>query len=167
MRARHTLSVLIAVVITSVAVPSASAFPRGAEVQLTTTSPDLQSASLVVNAFGENNRMALATVTPSGGSPDLVIGDVAAGIADPIPSSCARVDPTIIRCPQLMINDIKIDLGPGNDTVSDRGIYAAAAHDISRIYVSLGKGRDVAVGGPFPNVLLGGPGRDMLMGGAS
>src|SRR4051794_15892547 len=167
MRARRTLLVLLAAAITAIAVPSASAFPRGAEVQLTTTRPDLQSASLVVTAFGDNNRMALATVTPSGGSPDLVIGDVAVGIADPIPSVCARVDMTTIRCPQLMINDIRIDLGPGNDTLSDRAIYAAEGHDISQINVNLGKGNDVAVGGPFPNVLLGGPGRDALMGGAS
>jgi hypothetical protein len=156
---------LIAVVISMVAVSSASAIPRGAEVQLNTR-PDLRSTSLVVNAFAENNRMALATVTPSGGSPDLVIGDIAVGIADPIPSVCARVDATTIRCPQLMINDIRIDLGPGNDTVSARDIHAAEGHDISQIYVNLGKGNDVAVGGPFPNVLLGGPGRDMLMGGA-
>ena len=113
------------------------------------------------------NKLALVTVTPSGGSPDLVIGDVAAGIADPIPTVCARVDPTIIRCPQSMVGHITIDLGPGNDTLTAKGIQSTRAFDIHREYLRLflGQGNDVAEGSPGPNAIFAGPGRDLIMGG--
>jgi Ca2+-binding RTX toxin-like protein len=121
----------------------------------------------VTDAFHENNRMAFATVTPTGGSPDLVVGDLAAGIADPIPTICVRVDPTIIRCPLLMIDGVNIDLGPGNDTLSGKSLTDAPGYDISQLpfRAILGAGRDVALGGPGPNVIFGGAGRDLIMGG--
>jgi Ca2+-binding RTX toxin-like protein len=124
------------------------------------------SGSLQITGDAEVNHVALVTVTPSGGSPDFVIGDVAAGISDPLPSACPRVDPTIVRCPLSMIHSVNVGVGAGNDTVSVKGLYAAAAYDIQQIYIKLAKGNDVAVGGPAsPNTILGGAGRDMIMGG--
>jgi Ca2+-binding RTX toxin-like protein len=111
------------------------------------------------------NEVALVDVTPNGGQTDLVIGDVAAGIADPLPSICPRVDPTIIRCPLSMIHGINIDLGRGNDTLSAKGLSPEVRIALRYINANLGQGRDVAVGGPTRNTLIGGPGRDLLMGG--
>src|SRR3954470_9139320 len=45
------------------------------------------------------NDVGFDWVTSPIGAPDLVIGDTTAGIPDPIPTECARVDPTIVRCP--------------------------------------------------------------------
>src|SRR5919201_3294019 len=65
---------------------------------------------------GADDQIAITTVTPTGGLPDLVIGDVTAGIADPIPGFCQRMDPTIIRCPLNQVMSVTGFLGGGNDT---------------------------------------------------
>jgi len=143
--------------------------PASAQADIVATYDPAGNGRLILKADYRDyvNQMALATVAPSGGSTDLVVGDVAAGIADPLPSICPRVDPTIIRCPLSMIHMINIDLGPGSDTLSAEGVDQAAAYDITQLYIKahLGKGRDVAVGGPGTNVIFGGAGNDMIMGG--
>jgi Ca2+-binding RTX toxin-like protein len=115
----------------------------------------------------EANQLAIVTVVPSGGAPDLVFGDRSAGISGPLPPFCFIVDPTIFRCPASMIGGLEVNLGPGNDTLSAKEIDAALNREIALRYINanLAKGRDVAVGGPVRNVIIGGPGRDMLMGG--
>jgi Ca2+-binding RTX toxin-like protein len=164
---RTTLLFLATGLLTLVAAaPANASLGTGASVT-TTQRPDLRSTLQITDPFREDNRMAFATVTPEGGSPDLVVGDLGAGIADPIPTICVRVDPTIIRCPLLMIDGANIGLGPGNDTFSGKSLTDASGYDISqfRIQLILGTGRDVALGGPGPNVIFGGAGRDMIMGG--
>jgi Ca2+-binding RTX toxin-like protein len=112
------------------------------------------------------NKLALVTVTPSGGESDLVIGDVTAGIADPIPPVCFRIDPTIIRCPQSLFGEIHINLGRGNDTLTAKGLEGLAAFTMQQyLTAQLGPGNDIAQGAPAANTIFGGPGRDMIMGG--
>src|SRR5262249_40612163 len=124
-------------------------------------------ASGVLTITGDNDvdRMALVTVTPPGGSPDLVVGDVTAGIAS-ISPNCFMVDPTIFRCPQSMVDRIVINLGAGNDSLSAQGI-SGLVDRLNQAYLRayMGRGNDVALGAPAPNVIFGGSGRDLLMGG--
>jgi Ca2+-binding RTX toxin-like protein len=158
----RTLAGLSAVVIAVLAVVPASANAAGGLVV------SLSGGQLRITGDNEVNDVALVTVTPPGSSsPDLVVGDVSAGIADPIPPFCPRVDPTIIRCPHSMIHGIDVNLGPGNDTLSAKGISEVEAYDITQIYIQafLGKGRDVAQGSPARNAISGGAGNDMIMGG--
>ena len=114
----------------------------------------------------EADQMAIVTVSPSGGSPDLVVGDLTAGIAS-IPPNCFAIDPTAFRCPQSMVGQININLGGGNDTLTAKGIRGSLAEDLHRIYMRayMGGGNDVAEGSPGRNVIVGGPGHDMIMGG--
>jgi Ca2+-binding RTX toxin-like protein len=142
--------------------------PASAQAGLHVTYDAAHNGDLVLRADYSDyvNKLALATVTPSGGSTDLVVGDVAAGIADPLPSFCPRVDPTIIRCPLSMIHEVNIDLGRGNDTLSASSFEkAVAAYWRVAWKANLGPGNDVAVGAPGPNVIFGGPGRDLIEGG--
>src|SRR5204862_4696031 len=88
---RTALLFLATGLVTLVAAAPANA-SLGSGVSITTTQrPDLRSTLQITDPFREDNRMAFATVTPEGGSPDLVVGDLAAGIADPIPTICGRV----------------------------------------------------------------------------
>ena len=153
-----------ATVIALLALAPASA-QAGVEANAATVTGETGLFSLLLNDdFPHRNRMALVTFTPDGGSTDLVIGDVAAGIDDPIPSICFRVDPNIIRCPLSTIHDVNIDLGAGNDTLSTSGFDAAVAQ-YWELAARLGPGNDTALGGPFPNLIYGGPGRDLIQGG--
>ena len=111
------------------------------------------------------NHVGVTTTTPTGGSPDLVIGDLADGIDDPVPFPCQRVDAMIVRCPLNMITGFTADLGGGNDTF---GIGVTQDIDTAalQIYTAyLGAGNDVAKGGPVINQFYGGSGRDELKGG--
>jgi Ca2+-binding RTX toxin-like protein len=141
--------------------------PASASAGIHATFDPAGNGTLIIQADHSDyvNDVALVDVTPSGGQTDLVIGDVAAGIADPLPLICPRVDPTIIRCPLSMIHGINIDLGRGNDTMSAKGLSPAVRIALRYINANLGSGRDVAVGGPTRNTLAGGPGRDVLTGG--
>jgi hypothetical protein len=159
--ARTKLAGLLAIVAAGLVMAPAPASAAGG------VSVSLSGGQLQITGDAAVDHVAIVTVTPEGSnSPDLVLGDVTAGVADPIPSSCFRVDPTIIRCPQSSIGGITIDLGPGNDTLSAKGLEGLAAFTFKRFLTArLGAGNDVAVGAPAPNLLSGGPGRDMLMGG--
>jgi Ca2+-binding RTX toxin-like protein len=160
--ARTRLLGLTAAVVAALAIAPASASASGG---LNVT---LSGGQLQITGDSEVNQVALVTVTPPGSSsPDLVVGDVAAGIVDPIPFFCFRVDPTIIRCPHTMIYGITVDLGPGNDTVSAKGISEAEAYDTALIYIQmkLGAGKDIAQGAPGRNSISGGPGNDTIVGG--
>ena len=121
------------------------------------------------------------------GYPDIVIGDTTAGIVDPIPPDCARVDPTIIRCPALNYVGVLGDLGPGDDSLSvardfgypsPRNFMAgpAAANPAGFVRMQFGPGadsasdlsgaRDVWNGGTGRDRFNSGPGNDKVNGGA-
>jgi Ca2+-binding RTX toxin-like protein len=156
---RRALARLITITVAVLAVAPASANAAGGLVATIGADGTLQ-----ITGDSQVDHVALVTVTPPGSStPDLVTGDVTAGIAS-IPPSCFMVDPTIFRCLQSSITGININLGGGNDTLSAKEIQEINLR-VARFNAELGKGNDVAVGGPFPNVILGGPGRDMIMGG--
>jgi Ca2+-binding RTX toxin-like protein len=120
------------------------------------------------------NRVGVTWVTSPSGSTDLVIGDTAAGIPDPIPSQCARVDPDTVRCLADIFTKLDAELGPGPDSLSVLPIANLNTGFIS-IKLSLGPGRDRAVdngqtrdvwdGGRGRDVLSSGPGNDRVSGG--
>jgi Ca2+-binding RTX toxin-like protein len=142
--------------------------PASAHAGIKVTFDPAGNGDLVIQADYSDyvNKLALVTENPSGTSPDLVIGDVTAGIANPIPSICFRVDLTIIRCQQSMVGQININLGRGNDTLNAKGIEQLAAFTMQQYLTAhLGPGKDVAEGAPAANVIFGGPGRDLIMGG--
>jgi hypothetical protein len=143
--------------------------PQGASAITVTVQPAFGGTFEVDldDPLGVRNTVAITTVMPSPGSPDLVIGDVSAGIPDPIPSICQRVDPTIVRCPIGMITRVSSDLGPGRDSwgVGITQSIDASAIDLFQAY--LGAGNDRATGGVVPNEIHGGPGRDEITGGPS
>jgi len=155
-----------AAVVASLAILPAGAHAAGS---LHVTFDPAGNGQLVIRADYSDyvNKLALVTENPGGGSPDLVIGDVSAGITDPIPPICFRIDTTIIRCPQSMIHRLNINLGPGNDTLAARfdQIAGLTIGQQASFFAQLGPGRDVAQGGPIPNTIYGGPGRDMIVGG--
>jgi hypothetical protein len=152
----------------AVVVASLAMLPASAQAGLKVSFDPRGNGQLVIQADYSDyvNKLALVTVDPGGGSLDLVIGDVTAGIADPIPTVCFRVDPTIIRCPQSAITGLNINLGPGNDTMNASGLEQLAAFTMRQFLTAqLGPGNDVAKGAPAANTIYGGPGRDMIMGG--
>jgi Ca2+-binding RTX toxin-like protein len=115
--------------------------------------------------IGTVDQVALTTVTPSGGMPDLVIGDITAGISDPIPSPCQRVSQIGIRCPLGMIMRVSGNLGSGNDTWGF-GVTQDLDNAAIQLYKAyMGPGDDVYEGGPAANEVHGGPGRDEIQGG--
>jgi Ca2+-binding RTX toxin-like protein len=122
------------------------------------------------------NHVAVNWVTSPSGAPDLVIGDTTAGISDPIPSPCARVDAMIARCPASAFDALNMDLGPGKDLV----VVVKPAIDVNgfvRMDLDLGPGddratdlsaaRDVWAGGSGRDRLDSGPGNDLVRGGAA
>lgn len=120
------------------------------------------------------NQVGITWVSSPNGKPDLVIGDLAAGIADPIPSRCARVDPSTVRCPADLFTALDAELGPGPDSI---GVVPAVGTDgFINMRLQLGAGRDRATdagqtrdvwnGGPGRDVLDSGPGNDKVKGGA-
>jgi hypothetical protein len=110
------------------------------------------------------NQVGITWVTSPSGVPDLVIGDTAAGIPDPIPSPCARVDSMVVRCPADLFTSLDADLGPGPDSISV--VPAAGVDGFISMKLQLGPGKDRASDqGQTRDVWNGGPGRDQLSSG--
>src|SRR3954451_14109625 len=119
------------------------------------------------------NDVGITWVTSPGGAPDLVIGDTRAGIPDPIPSSCVRVDPAVVRCPADIFTRLDVDLGPGSDSINV--VPAVGVDGFVTMTLRLGAGndragdagqtRDVWNGGGGRDQLASGPGNDLLRGG--
>ena len=126
---------------------------------------------------GVDNDVAITTVTVVTGHPDAVVGDLKAGIPDPIPPECARVDPTIIRCPATGLVGVIAFFGRGNDRLSvaeDFGYrsftpsstIAGAAAVTPFVRAQFGPGSDVAGDqSPYRDVWNGGSGRDRFSSG--
>jgi Ca2+-binding RTX toxin-like protein len=114
---------------------------------------------------GVADQVGISSATPTAGKPDLVIGDLTAGIQNPLPNVCQRVSSTIIRCPLTGFTSVTANLGGGNDTwgIGTTTDIDAAALQLYTAY--LGAGNDVAEGGPVSNQLYGGAGRDEIKGG--
>jgi Ca2+-binding RTX toxin-like protein len=111
------------------------------------------------------NEVGVSWVVSPSGAPDVVIGDTAAGIPDPIPAPCARVDPMIARCPASSFNRLQVDLGAGND-VFVAVKPAVGINGFITMEVSLGTGIDqVSDLGNTRDTFRGGPGRDQLSSG--
>jgi Ca2+-binding RTX toxin-like protein len=138
---------------------------------------------------GVDNEVAITTVTVVAGHPDAVVGDLKAGIPDPIPSECARVDATIVRCPATGLIGVIGFLGGGDDSLSvaeDFG-YEEASTPSTRlaagsaavspfVRMQFGAGadtgsdesayRDIWNGGSGRDRFNSGPGNDKVKGGA-
>jgi hypothetical protein len=138
---------------------------------------------------GVDNEVAITKVEVVAGHPDAVVGDTKAGIPDPIPPECARVDATIVRCPAGILVGVIAVLGGGDDSVSvsddfgyrafssfSRSSSARAAAFNPFVRVQFGPGadtgsdlspyRDIWNGGPGRDRLASGPGNDKVKGGA-
>jgi len=123
---------------------------------------------------GVDNEVAITTVTIAEGNPDAVVGDVKAGISDPIPPQCARVDPTIVRCPATGLVGVIAFFGGGNDSLSvsddfgyrafTQSAWPASASAVSPfVRVQFGPGADLASDlSPYRDIWNGGPGKDRL-----
>lgn len=123
---------------------------------------------------GVENDVALTKVEVVAGHPDVVVGDTKAGIADPIPPECVRVDASIIRCPAGIIVGVIGFLGGGNDRLSvsedfgyrsfspgNRFSAATAAAVNPFVRVQFGPGADLASDlSPYRDIWNGGPGKD-------
>jgi Ca2+-binding RTX toxin-like protein len=159
---------------------------RGLQVSIETRFLNVEEAFLGEVGFdvrGLDNQVVITGVT-IGSNKDIVIGDTV-GIVDPIPAVCARVDPTIIRCPPDSIDRFVAALGLGRDelivtpeldTVTNTikmkitARFAGgsdSATDDSRAKDSWfgGPGRDKLDTGPAGDKLKGGPGVDRLWAG--
>jgi Ca2+-binding RTX toxin-like protein len=138
---------------------------------------------------GVDNEVGITTVTVVAGHPDAVVGDVKAGIPDPIPQECARVDQNIVRCPATGLIGVIGFLGGGNDSLSvseDFGyretsalsarLAASSAAVTPFVRMSFGAGadrgsdlstyRDIWNGGSGKDRFNSGPGNDLVRGGA-
>jgi hypothetical protein len=121
---------------------------------------------------GVDNEVAITAVTVVVGHPDVVVGDTKAGIPDPIPPECARVDPTIVRCPANILVGVIGVLGAGNDNLSvsdDFGYFSAsnrlsgatAAAGSQFVRMQFGPGADSASDlSPYRDIWNGGSGKD-------
>jgi Ca2+-binding RTX toxin-like protein len=158
---------------TPIALAIALAAPAGASagVQANAATVLGEPYIFVLDSSEAQNRMAVTTVEVVEGFPDIVIGDTSAGIVDPIPPDCARVDPTIIRCPASNYVGLMGDLGPGDDFLSvarDFGYRSAgfpaagtAAGPAGLVRMQFGPGADAASDlSPYRDVWKGGSGRD-------
>lgn len=76
-------------------------------------------ANLIVvgDSVGEDNSVVWTLFTPAGGSQDIVLADTTAGIADPIPDDCARIDGETIRCPSINFSGLVGGFGSGPDSL--------------------------------------------------
>jgi Ca2+-binding RTX toxin-like protein len=138
---------------------------------------------------GVDNEVAITTVTVVAGHPDAVVGDLKAGIPDPIPSECARVDPRIVRCPATGLLGVIAFFGGGNDNLavaedfgyrsftpssSIRGGTTAAVSPFVRVQFGPGADtgsdqspyRDTWNGGSGRDRFNSGPGNDLVKGGS-
>jgi Ca2+-binding RTX toxin-like protein len=119
------------------------------------------------------NTVGITWVISPSGAPDLVVGDTQAGIPDPIPSSCVRVDPTIVRCQADLFTRLDADLGAGPDSI--RVVPAVGVDGFLTMSLQLGAGKDRASdagqtydiwhGGAGRDRLASGPGNDLVEGG--
>jgi Ca2+-binding RTX toxin-like protein len=149
------------------------------------------SESLLVldDPTGAPNILAITTLTVVAGHPDIVIGDTSAGIPDPIPADCARVDSEVVRCPAAVFG-VLANLGAGNDSLSVAPAFtyprmlsasdslAVTSAEVERptVRVQFGAGADAASdlspsrdfwnGGPGKDRFNSGPGNDKVKGGA-
>jgi RTX calcium-binding nonapeptide repeat (4 copies) len=139
------------------------------------SAPQVETGVLFVRADESVvNQVGVSWVTSPRGAPDLVIGDTRAGIPDPIPSQCARVDPTIVRCPAFTFTRLDANLGRGADSISV--VPAVGIDGFITMKLELGLGNDVASdrgetkdvwnGGKGRDRLVSGPGDDLVRGGA-
>jgi len=168
---RHILTLLSASL--SVFVAGAGLAPAGASA-LDITASQVQSDVLFITASRDfANQVGITWVTSPSGAPDLVIGDTLAGIPDPIPSSCVRVDPMVVRCPADVFKELDANLGPGVDSISV--VPAVGVDGFITMKLQLGAGndrasdtgqtRDVWNGGKGRDQLTSGPGNDLVSGG--
>ena len=135
-------------------------------ITVTTTTAEGATFELDLDDLaGVKNEVGFAIVTPTGGMPDLVVGDLTAGIPDPIPSFCQRVDSLTIRCAEFMISRVDGSLGAGNDIWGVGITQDVDTAALSLFTAYMGAGNDRASGGAVPNDLHGGPGHDVLQGG--
>jgi Ca2+-binding RTX toxin-like protein len=121
---------------------------------------------------GVDNEVGITTVTVVAGHPDAVVGDLKAGIPDPIPPECARVDPTIVRCPATGLVGVIAFFGGGDDSLSvseDFGYRSFTSSSSTAgpaavspfVNVQFGSGADVGSDqSPYRDVWNGGSGRD-------
>jgi hypothetical protein len=133
----------------------------------------------ITDDAGVENEVALTKVEVVSGFPDVVVGDTKAGIPDPIPQQCARVDSSIVRCPAGIIVGVVGFLGGGNDTLSvseDFGYRSLSqANPLSAatgaafnpfVRVQFGAGADLASDlSPYRDIWNGGPGKDRFASG--
>jgi Ca2+-binding RTX toxin-like protein len=148
--------------------------PAGASA-IELSSPQVQTGVLFVRADRSAvNQLGITWVTSPSGAPDLVIGDTRAGIPDPIPSLCARVDPTIVRCPADVFTSLDANLGAGADSISvvpvvgidgfiTMKLELGGGNDVAN---DLGQTKDVWSGGKGRDRLASGPGDDLVRGGS-
>jgi Ca2+-binding RTX toxin-like protein len=155
MRRKHLLCGLAVALCLGAAPASASAVEISTQ-QVTTHVLIVEAKRSFVNEVGIN------WVVSPGGAPDVVIGDMAAGIPDPIPAPCVRVDPMIARCPANAFNSLQVDLGAGNDLFI--AVKPAVGIDgFVRMEISAGTGIDqISDRGNTRDTFNGGPGRDQL-----
>jgi Ca2+-binding RTX toxin-like protein len=155
---RHLLCVLAVALCLGIVPASASALEINTQ-QVMTRVLFLEAKQSFANEVGIN-----WVVSPSG-APDVVIGDTAAGIPDPIPAPCARVDPMIARCPASAFDRLRVDLGAGNDLFLAL-MPVAGIDGFIKMEVSAGAGIDrVSDRGNTRDTFNGGPGRDQLSSG--
>jgi RTX calcium-binding nonapeptide repeat (4 copies) len=178
MRRRASLASFgIAVGLLALAPAGASAVTVGLQAGPTPS----ESLLVLDDPTGATNTVALTTVTVVVGHPDIVIGDAGAGIPDPFPGECARVDPTIIRCPATAIGVLG-NLGAGNDSLSVAAEFTyprmfgaaewparpAAAAEVPTVRMQFGPGGDAGSDlSPAQDQWNGGPGRDRFNSGPS
>src|SRR4051794_4885006 len=172
----------------AIAIAAAMIAPSGAGA-VKVTYGQFQPRTLdITDDAGVDNEVAITTVTVVAGHPDAVVGDTKAGIPDPIPPECARVDPNIVRCPATGLVGVIGFLGGGNDRVSvaeDFGYRAfepstrlaagsSAAAPFVRIQFGAGADlgsdlspyRDIWNGGSGKDRFNSGPGNDLVRGGS-
>ena len=133
----------------------------------------------ITDDAGVDNEVGLTKVEAVAGHPDVVVGDLKAGIPDPIPNVCQRVDGSTIRCEAGVIVGVVAFFGAGNDTLgvsedfgyrsvspANRFSVATGAAFNPFVRVQFGPGADVGSDqSPYRDIWNGGPGRDRLASG--
>jgi Ca2+-binding RTX toxin-like protein len=178
MRALAGITTVVGLAIAAVAPAAASA------VEIRTE--QVQIGVLIVEANQSfANQLGVSWVVSPSGAPDLVIGDTRAGIPDPIPAPCARVDAMIARCPARAFTRLQVDLGAGDDLVVVARPTISEVDGFIRMELSLGTGNDRATdlsntrdvwnggsgrdrmsSGPLNDIVSGGPQNDLINCGA-
>jgi hemolysin type calcium-binding protein len=161
----------------AVAVAMLAVLPAGAQAVKITYGQYQPMTLDLTDDEGVDNEVAITKVEVVAGHPDAVVGDTKAGIPDPIPPECARVDPTIVRCPATILVGVIAVLGGGDDSLSvsdDFGYRSATAFNGTSqaaafnpfVRVQFGSGADLGSDlSPYRDIWNGGPGRDRLASG--